>query len=119
MEEERGFSIHNIIGRVTHGLIGLDLFLNEKKNNDYLRDFLTLHEDEMKAAFLSSSYENELIPSSEPKLSNEAREFIECVKKTQKLVERINEVKSQREIEDSINSLGHKMDIIYAAIPES
>jgi hypothetical protein len=41
------------------------------------------------------------------------------VKKTQKLVERINEVKSQTEIEDSINSLGHKMDIIYAAIPES
>lgn len=118
MEEQRGVSIYNVIGRVTHGLIGLDIYLTEKKDNDYLKDFLTLNEEEMRVAFLSSARENELIPPREEKLSEEAEAFIECVKETQKLVQRINRIGSPKEIEHSIDSLGKKMDIIYAAVPE-
>ena len=42
----------NVIGRITHGLIGLDLYIEEKKDNVYLNDFLTLTEDEVKAVLL-------------------------------------------------------------------
>lgn len=118
MEGQRGISIYNVIGRVTHGLIGLDIYLTEKKSNNYLKDFLTLNEKEMRVAFLSSARENELIPPREGELPKEAEAFIECVKETQKLVQRIDKIESSKEIEHSIDSLGKKMDIIYAAVPE-
>lgn len=111
-------SVQNIIGRITHGLIGMDIFLNEKKGNEYLQDFLTLKEDDIKEAFLSISAQKKLIPSHEAKLSDEENVFLDCVRKAQGLVAGIDRVKSHKEIEDCINELGSKMDVIYAAIPE-
>lgn len=111
-------SIQNIIGRITHGLIGMDIFLSEKTNNAYLKDFLTLKEDEIKQAFLSSSAQKRLIPPYETKLSDEENSFLNCVKKAQELVVRIDKVKSDKEIEVCLNDLGTKMDVIYATLPE-
>lgn len=118
MEERKRLSIQNIIGRVTHGLVGMDIFLNERRGNDYLKDFLTLKEDEIKATFLSSSSKKRLIPSDEAKLTDEENAFIVCIVKTRELIARIDRIESTKEIEDCINELGSKMDIIYAAIPE-
>jgi hypothetical protein len=118
MEEKSRLSVQNIIGRITHGLVGMDIFLNEKKSNEYLRDFLTLKEDEIKEAFLSTTAQKRLVPSREVKLSDEESVFLNCFRKTQEMVVKIDEVKSNREIEDSINELGSKMDIIYATVPE-
>lgn len=110
-------SIQNIIGRVTHGLVGMDLFLNERKSNDYLKDFLTLTEDEIKAVLLSSISKKRLIPQGEAELSEEEKSFIASIGKTLEIIARIDRIES-KEIEDCINELGNKMDTIYAAIPE-
>jgi len=118
MEERGRLSIQNIIGRITHGLIGMDIFLSEKTNNAYLKDFLTLKEDEIKQAFLSASAQKRLIPPYETKLSDEENSFLNCVKKAQELVVRIDKVKSDKEIEVCLNDLGTKMDVIYATLPE-
>lgn len=116
--ERKGISIYNVIGRVTHGLIGLDIYVNQKRNTEYLKDFLTLDEQEMRAAFLSITSENELIPHREGKLPEKAEEFIKCVKETQKLVQKIGKIDSTKEIKQSLDSLEKKMDIIYASVPE-
>jgi hypothetical protein len=118
MERRSKLSVQNIIGRITHGLVGMDIYLNEKKSNDYLRDFLTLEENEITEVFLSMIAQNRLIPSHEAKLSDEETAFLESVKKAQKIVRGIDKVESDKEIEDCINELGAKMDIIYATIPE-
>jgi len=118
MEGRNKLSIQNIIGRITHGLIGMDIYLNEKKSNDYLKDFLTLEENELTEAFLSTNSQKRLIPLHEATLSNEENAFLECVKKAQKIVAGLGKVESDKEIEDCINELGAKMDIIYATIPE-
>ena len=118
MEEEKRLSIQNIIGRVTHGLVGMDVFLNERGSTGYLEDFLTLNEDEIKTAFLSASITKRLIPPDEAKLSEKESAFIVCVRKTRELIARIDKIDSTKEIEDCINELGSKMDVIYAAIPE-
>lgn len=118
MEEKNKLSVQNIIGRVTHGLVGMDIFLNEKKSNDYLKDFLTLREDEIKEAFLSRSVPKKLIPSHEAELSKEESAFLSCLRKAQEIVAKIDRVESDREIEDCINELGSRMDIIYATVPE-
>jgi hypothetical protein len=118
MEEGSRLSIQNIIGRITHGLIGMDIFLSKKVSNAYLKDFLTLKEDEIRQVFLSSSAQKRLIPPHEVKLSAEESSFLDCVKNAQKLVTRIDQVKSDREIEACLNDLGSKMDVIYAVISE-
>jgi len=111
-------SVYNIIGRITHGLIGMDIFLDEKKSNEYLKDFLTLKEDEIKEALLLTSPQKRLIPLAQEKLSNEESAFLKCIKKTQEIVAKIDRIESDSEIEKCINELGSKMDIIYAAVPE-
>lgn len=118
MEKEKRLSIQNIIGRVTHGLVGMDVFLDERGSTDYLKDFLTLNEDEIKTAFLSASSTKRLIPRDEAELSEKENAFIACVRKTRELIARIDKIDSTKEIEDCINELGSKMDVIYAAIPE-
>jgi hypothetical protein len=118
MESLEKVSIENIIGRITHGLIGMDIFITEKKENEYLKDFLTLDENEIKDAFLSTSAQKRLIPVGEVRLSNDEVRFLDCIKRAQRLVARIGTNNVDNEVEDCIIELGSKMDIIYAAVPE-
>jgi len=115
--EEKKLSIQNIIGRVTHGLVGMDVFLNEGRSNDYLKDFLTLNEDEIKTVFLSSGSKKRLIPREEAELSDEENAFIGAIRKTRELIVGIDRADPTK-IEDCINELGGKIDTLYAAIPE-
>jgi peptide subunit release factor 1 (eRF1) len=115
MEGKSKLSVQNIIGRITHGLVGMDIFLNEKTRNEYLADFLTLKEDEIKEIFLWTSAQRRLIPSCELKLSDEENGFLECIRRAQEVVQKIDQIESDKEIENCINELGSKMDIIYTA----
>lgn len=111
-------SVQNIIGRVTHGLIGMDIYLNEKAVNAYLQDFLTLTEEEIKETFLAMTVQKKLVPSNATRLSNDESAFVECVKKAQGIVSKIERLESDDEIENCIKELGSKLDIIYATLPE-
>lgn len=110
-------SIQNIVGRITHGLIGLDIYLSEKKSNDYLKDFLTLGGEEIKGALVAVSSWTRLIPPVKGDLSEQMEELVECVAKTQQLVSNLDKVNSEKKIIDTIHELGAKLDILYQAIP--
>ena len=107
--------VQNIIGRITHGLIGLDIYLNEKKSNSYLEDFLTLKEGEIKTALVSTFSKTRLVPTAKVELSDEEEALLRCVAKTQQLILNLERVNSEKEIENSINELGAKLDVIYEA----
>jgi len=116
MQTTNSLPLQNIIGRITHGLVGLDIFLNEKKTNNYLDDFLTLEEEEIKVALISASAKTKLVPPTEVQLSEEQNAAIECVIRTQKLISNLDKVNSEKEIEASIDELGAKLDVIYQAM---
>lgn len=108
----------NVIGRITHGLIGLDLYIEEKKDNVYLNDFLTLTEDEVKAVLLSTSAKMGLIPRAEVTLSEEEKSLIDTIKKAQAVVKKIDHADA-KELEPIIQDLGSKMNIIYHNLTHS
>jgi hypothetical protein len=108
----------NVIGRITHGLIGLDLYIEERKENTYLKDFQTLTEEQVKAALLSTSVKMGLMPRGEVTLSEEQKSFIDSVKKAQAAVNEIDH-KDAKELEPIIEDLGSRMNIIYRNLTHS
>ena len=117
METRKSIPVQNIIGRITHGLIGLDIFLTERTANDYLSDFLTLEEDEVRTALLSLGPKSRLVPMTTGKLSDEESDLIDCIKKTQGLVARIDRTESE-EVKAGMSELGAKLDILYNVIQQ-
>ena len=108
----------NVIGRITHGLMGLDLYIEERKENTYLKDFQTLTEEQVKAALLSTSVKMGLMPRGEVTLSEEQKSFIDSVKKAQAAVNEIDH-KDAKELEPIIEDLGSRMNIIYRNLTHS
>lgn len=106
--------VQNVIGRITHGLIGFDLFLQGKKNNNYLGDFLTLREDELKLALASASAKMGLIPAG-IKVSPEEVSAITAVMNAQRVARKIDKV-SSGEIERIITDLERKLDLFYRSV---
>ena len=58
------FVLQNVVSRITHGLIGVDLYMQEKKENEYLEDFLSLEIKEISQALTSLS-PSRLVPNSQ------------------------------------------------------
>ena len=116
MQRTNSPSMQNVVGRITHGLIGLDIYLNEKKGNDYLKDFLTLEEEEIKCALVATSSTTSLIPPVEGDLSEQMKELLECVARTQQLVSNLDKANSEEKIMDTIHELGAKLDVLYQVI---
>lgn len=108
----------NVIGRITHGLIGLDLYIEERKDNVYLKDFITLTEDEVKAALSSTSTKTGLIPRAEVPLSEEETSLITTIKKAQAMVKKIDHVDA-KELEPIIQDLCSKINIVYRNLTRS
>lgn len=117
MEATNSLLVQNIFWRITHGLVGLDIYLSEKKDNNYLKDFLTLTEEEMTGALLATSTGTRLIPPNNLKLSEEIESLVQCVKNTQNLILNLGKTGSEKEIEQSIRDLDERLGIIYEAIP--
>jgi len=116
MQAANSFLVQNVVGRITHGLIGLDIFLNEKRSNDYLEDFLTLEEEEIKEALATASLKTGLIPTSPAKLSEEEEALILCVAKTKRLISTLEKAGSEEDVEKAISELGVRLDVIYRAM---
>lgn len=116
--ESSSLLVQNVIGRITHGLIGLDLYLQEKKKNNYLNDFLTVTENEVKEALLLSTSKLELIPAARNELLNKQIELINIIKETQNMVKNLDKIDPDKDVVPLIQRLGSKLNIIYEkAIP--
>lgn len=103
--------VQNVIARITHGLIGFDLFMQGKKDNDYLQDFLTLKDDDLREALLSASAKMELIPMT-INISSEEKSIIETVKRAQQIAEKIDDTDSGQ-IDQIMTELEDKLNIFY------
>ena len=116
MERANSLFAQNVIGRITHGLVGFDLFLEEGKDNDYLKDFLTLSDKDLENALLSAPLQVRCISATSISLQPEHRDLIETVKQAQIVAKKIREVDPKRDIEPMIQKLGSKLDIIYRSV---
>jgi hypothetical protein len=115
MQQTNSFAVQNIAGRITHGLVGLDIFLNEKKDNDYLKDFLTLKDQEIEESLVTSS-QTMLIPTAKGELSKEIKDLIQCVGEAQQLVLNLDKMNSEEKIVATIHQLGAKVELLYEAL---
>lgn len=101
----------NVIGRITHGLIGLDLFIQEKRDNEYLHDFLSLTAQELGLALTTASVRR-LVPNSHRISFDESAELTTQVLQTQVTVRGIANA-NQEEIDLAVENLKKAMRLFY------
>lgn len=106
--------IQNVIGRITHGMIGFDLLIQGKANNQYLEDFLSLKEEELKSALASASANTGFVPLPIEGIK-EVAELISVVQRAQQLAKRVNEADPET-IKQIIAELEAKLDILYGGV---
>lgn len=102
----------NVIGRITHGLIGLDIFMQEKKENRYLQDFLSLKAQEINEALMSASV-GRLVPNSHGVSLEESANLLKKILEAQKVAGHIGEASSE-EITSAAESLKRATRLFYA-----
>ena len=102
----------NVIGRITHGLIGLDIFSREKKDNQYLRDFLSLKREEINEALTAAS-SGRLVPNGRRVSLQESVEIMNKILKAQNVIRRINKAK-QEEIDVTMDNLKKATRMFYS-----
>jgi hypothetical protein len=104
--------VQNVIGRITHGLIGLDLYKQGNTNNKYLEDFLTLRYNEVKDVLNPLMQTRDLIPI----FGNQSvsmKSVAEIVKKTQEIIRNIDKI-NQEEIDRAMSELENALNIVYS-----
>lgn len=104
--------VQNVVSRIAHGLMGLDLFTQKKERNDYLRDFLTLKPMELEQAFTPSPG-TKLVPNSGRASLEEWAIFIGKIQGAQKVIENIEKA-DEREIEGVVNDLQDAIRFFYS-----
>lgn len=108
-----GLLMQNVIGRLTHGLIGLDLYEQEKVRNQYLDDFLTLETKEVESALAAKTTKG-LVPA-ECQVTLEdfglVTKNIEKAKQTVKNLEK----QTPEDIKATINGLKKTVLLLYGS----
>ena len=107
-------TVQNVIARITHGMVGLDLFLQGKEYSRYVNDFLSLGEDELEAAMKSANantgFAPYLVGISFPRES----EILSAVKRAQQIAGRINEADTET-IQKTMAELEEKVNYLYCS----
>lgn len=101
----------NVIGRITHGLIGLDIFTREKKENRYLQDFLSLEAREINAALTSASA-GRLVPNARRVSFEESTDLLQKILQAQEVVRHISKA-DQTEIDLAVQNLKKATRLFY------
>jgi len=102
----------NVIGRITHGLIGLDIFSREKEENQYLKDFLSLTAEEINEALTAAS-SGRLVPNGHSVSLQEASEIIRRILEAQEVVKRISKA-DEKEVEVTMKNLKKTTRMLYS-----
>jgi len=104
--------VQNVISRIAHGLIGLDLFTQKKEGNDYLRDFLTLSPMELQEAFTVSPG-TKLVPNSGRNSLEEWTMFINKIQGAQEVIKSIENA-DEHEIKRVAGDLQEAVGFFYS-----
>lgn len=107
--------VQNVIARITHGMVGFDLCLQGKGNNQYLSDFLSLKEDELKSAVGSASANTGFAPLSQEIAVKQGIEIISTVQRAQQLAKKIENTEPET-ISRTIAELEQKLNILYCGV---
>ena len=107
--------LQNIVGRITHGLIGFDLVSQGKDGSKYLADFLSLEESEIDAAFNFASVNLGFIPANAKYSSEEKQQLKKVIRRARAIAEKGSEMGSQ-EAKQIISELYEKMDFLYQGL---
>ena len=81
--------VQNVIARITHGMIGLDLQAQGKINNKFVNDLLSLKDEEIIEALKSSSVStnfSKFAPVEEKIIDKQGSEIISTVEKAKKMI---------------------------------
>lgn len=106
------FTDQAVIGKITHGIIGLELYMVENHPNEYLNDFINLEEGEIKSA-LQGGWVNSSIVSIDQVQPKEFDDIIETVRHAQQ-VARNPDQSGNDQISKAISSLEAKLRLIYS-----
>ncbi len=104
--------VQNVVNRIAHGLMGLDLFMQRRERNDYLRDFLTLKSMELEQAFTPSPG-TKLAPNSGRNALEEWVTFIGKIQGAQRVIESIENA-DEHEIERVASDLQDAVRFFYS-----
>lgn len=99
--------LQNVISRITHGLIGLDIYQQEKKTNEYLDDFLSLDIKEINDALTSIS-PRRLVPDTQQISLDEFNALTQRILKAKKVIKNLEKEKSEA-VETTIKDLKKTM----------
>jgi len=99
--------LQNVISRITHGLIGLDIYQQEKKSNKYLEDFLSLDIKEIEDALTSISFRR-LVPNTQQISLDEFNSLIQRILKAKDVIENLEE-RNPEEIKNIVKDLKKTM----------
>jgi hypothetical protein len=102
--------VQNIIGRITHGMIGLDLYFRKKENSQYLKDFLSLNEDDLKCALSLTSSSKHFAPPEDGK--DGVDDLAKAVRNAQGLAKNIEQA-NPRSIEKAVRELSVRINVLY------
>lgn len=105
--------LQNILGRLTHGLIGLDLYQQESARNQYLNDFLTLETSEVEQALVAGTPRG-LVPSQCEVSLEEFGTILTDITKAQHTVKNLEKEKPET-IQTTIRNLKKTVTLLYGA----
>jgi hypothetical protein len=105
--------LENIIGRLTHGLLGLDIYVNEKVKTQYLEDFLTLDSQELQSA-LTSTAPRYLVPNKCDLSVPEFVALVEDIEKAKSIIKNLEEEKPAK-IDATVRILKKNVHLLYGA----
>jgi hypothetical protein len=108
--------LQNVISRITHGLIGLDIYQQEKKPNEYLDDFLSLDIKEIDEALTSISLRR-LVPNTRQISLEEFGSLTQRVLKAKEVIKNLEKRKPE-EIEATAKDLKKTM-LIFCSVYRS
>jgi len=105
--------VQNVISRVTHGLLGLDIYEQEKSRNQYLEDFLTLDIEEVQIALIPK-VPRALVPTESSVSLEDFAVLIQNIAKAKKTIKNIENEKPEA-IKETIKGLKKTVLLLYGA----
>lgn len=107
--------VQNVIARITHGMIGLDLQAQGKPNNKFVCDLLSLENEEITAALKSTSMSTNIskfAPLEDEIIDKHGSEIIASVDKAKRMIK--DKETDNEKIACMIDELDEKLAVLYS-----
>lgn len=105
-------TLQNIVGRITHGLIGFDLVAQGKDGSKFLADFLSLEDRVLDTALNFISTNVGFVPAGSEYSSEEKKVLKEAIDRARAIARKGDKIDSQ-EAREIMSDLYGKMGFLY------